>query len=139
MARKLDLRLDDIKIRMAEQMAALGCVAVVIDGRGTPYRSRDFQLAVHGRIEMCGDLPSHVQVLRSLAGSRPWMDLDRVGIVGGSGGGVPQVGVVEDDVATLGVDGDLLAYGLVMIGQRGEFDVESGARTVVSMLPDRAQ
>ncbi len=81
---------------MAEQMAALGCVAVVIDGRGTPYRSRDFQAAVHGRIEMCGDLPSHVQVLRVLAARRPWMDLGRVGIVGGSGGGYATVRAMAD-------------------------------------------
>ena len=81
----------EVNVSHIEQLAALGFVVVVIDGRGTPYRSREFHLAVHGRIQMCGDLPAHVQAIRSLACSRPWMDLSRVGIVGASAGGYATV------------------------------------------------
>jgi dipeptidyl aminopeptidase/acylaminoacyl peptidase len=76
---------------ICEQLAALGFVVVVIDGPGTPYRSHAFQLASHGRIESCGGLPDHAHAIRTLAASRPWMDLSRVGIVGGSGGGYAAV------------------------------------------------
>jgi dipeptidyl aminopeptidase/acylaminoacyl peptidase len=75
----------------AEQLAALGFVVVIVDGPGTPYRSYAFQLDSYGRIESCGGLPDHVNSIRHLAASRPWMDLDRVGIVGGSGGGYATV------------------------------------------------
>ncbi len=71
----------------AEQFAALGFVVVMLDGPGTPYRSHGFQLASHGRIEDCDSLADHVNALRWLAASRPWMDIGRVGIVGGSAGG----------------------------------------------------
>jgi dipeptidyl-peptidase-4 len=70
-----------------EQLAALGFVVVIIDGPGTPGRSHAFQLAAHGRLESCGSLPDHVNAIRQLAASRPWMDLDRVGITGWSFGG----------------------------------------------------
>ncbi len=76
---------------VAEQLAVLGFVAVILDGPGTPYRSRAFQLDAFGRIDRCGSLPDHVNAIRHLAATRPWMDLDRVGIVGGSGGGYATV------------------------------------------------
>lgn len=76
---------------VAEQLAALGFVAVVVDGPGTPCRSRAFQLDAYGRIDSCGSLPDHVHAIRHLAATRPWLDLGRVGIVGGSGGGYATV------------------------------------------------
>jgi dipeptidyl aminopeptidase/acylaminoacyl peptidase len=76
---------------VAEQLAALGFVALIIDGPGTPYRSYAFQLASHGHVESCGGLTDHVQAIRQLAASRPWMDAERVGIIGGSGGGYATV------------------------------------------------
>jgi dienelactone hydrolase len=81
---------------VAEQLAMLGFVAVVVDGPGTPYRSQAFQLASHGRIESCGGLPEHVHILQRLAQARSWMDLDRVGIVGASGGGYAVVRAMAD-------------------------------------------
>jgi dipeptidyl-peptidase 4 len=66
--------------------AALGFVVVVVDGRGTPLRSRAFQDATRGDGALAG-LEDHVAALRQLAATRPWMDLDRVGIYGQSGGG----------------------------------------------------
>jgi dipeptidyl aminopeptidase/acylaminoacyl peptidase len=76
---------------VAEQLAAIGFVTLIVDGPGTPYRSYPFQLASHGHVESCGGLPDHVHAIRQLGASRPWMDIDRVGIVGGSGGGYATV------------------------------------------------
>ncbi|MFF4324158.1 DPP IV N-terminal domain-containing protein [Streptomyces sp. NPDC001568] len=71
----------------AEPLAALGFVVVALDGRGTPGRSKAFHDASYGRLADAGGLADHVAALRQLAGTRPWMDLDRVGAFGHSGGG----------------------------------------------------
>lgn len=76
---------------VAEQLAALGFVVVILDGPGTPHRSRAFLRQVHGHLERCGGLPDHVAAIRHLAAERPWMDVARIGIVGGSGGGYATV------------------------------------------------
>jgi dipeptidyl aminopeptidase/acylaminoacyl peptidase len=76
---------------VAEQLATLGFVAVIVDGPGTPCRSRAFQLEAYGHVESCGGLPDHLNAIRHLASTRPWMDLERVGLVGGSGGGYATV------------------------------------------------
>ncbi|MEU9415763.1 DPP IV N-terminal domain-containing protein [Streptomyces sp. NPDC048272] len=71
----------------AEPLAALGFVVVALDGRGTPGRSKSFHDASHGHLADAGALTDHVTALRQLALTRPWMDLDRVGVMGHSGGG----------------------------------------------------
>lgn len=71
----------------AEPVAALGFVVVALDGRGTPGRSKAFHDASAGRLADAGNLADHVAALRRLAADRPWMDLDRVGVFGHSGGG----------------------------------------------------
>ncbi|GAA2390569.1 DPP IV N-terminal domain-containing protein [Streptomyces glaucosporus] len=71
----------------AEPLAALGFVVVALDGRGTPGRDKAFHDASHGRLADAGCLADHVAALRQLARTRPWMDLDRVGAFGHSGGG----------------------------------------------------
>ncbi|MFG2584808.1 S9 family peptidase [Streptomyces malaysiensis] len=66
--------------------AALGFVAVVVDGRGSALRSKAFQ----DDARRSGDarfVDDHVSAVRQLAEARPWMDLDRVGIYGHSAGG----------------------------------------------------
>ncbi|KAA2253621.1 prolyl oligopeptidase family serine peptidase [Solihabitans fulvus] len=75
----------------AEAAAALGFVVVAVDGRGTPGRDKAFHDASYGRLQDGGGLVDHVAALRQLAESRPWMDLDRVGIFGLSGGGFATV------------------------------------------------
>ncbi|MCG8470048.1 MAG: S9 family peptidase [Gemmatimonadetes bacterium] len=67
-------------------LAQLGYVTVVLDARGTPGRGKAFQDVVHGNFGR-NEIPDHVAALRGAAESRPWMNLDRVGIVGGSWGG----------------------------------------------------
>ena len=93
----------------AEQLAALGFVVVMIDGPGTAFRSQAFQLASYGRLQSCGSLPDHVNAIRHLGLARPWMDLQRVGIVGGSGGGYATV-------RALGEHPDFYKVGVSMCG-----------------------
>ncbi|MFI8520004.1 DPP IV N-terminal domain-containing protein [Streptomyces sp. NPDC085481] len=71
----------------AEPLAALGFVVVALDGRGTPGRSKAFHDASYGHLADAGSLADHVTALLQLAETRPWMDLDRVGAFGHSGGG----------------------------------------------------
>jgi len=68
-------------------LAELGAVVVYVEPRGTPLRSRAFQEHAHGRLQSGGGLPDQVAALRQLCARFPWMDLDRVGVVGHSGGG----------------------------------------------------
>ena len=75
----------------AECLAALGFVVVAIEGRGTPGRSKAFLDQAHGHLDKAGFLEDHVAAIRQLAHSRPWMDVDRVGIFGLSGGGFATV------------------------------------------------
>lgn len=81
-----------IKAPTAEMLAALGFVTIIIDGPGTPGRSREFWFRSYGRSESCGGLDDHVAAIKGLAVERPWMDLSRgVGITGFSGGGYATV------------------------------------------------
>ena len=67
--------------------AALGFVVVAVDARGTALRHKDFQ--DHERLHGVGQyVDDHAAAIRQLAETRPWMDLDRVGIYGHSGGGL---------------------------------------------------
>jgi len=69
-----------------QALAELGFIVVAIDGLGTPWRSKSFHDAFGGDI---GDntLPDQVAGLKQLADRHPWIDLDRVGVWGHSGGG----------------------------------------------------
>ncbi len=71
-----------------QSVAELGFVVVTIDGMGTPYRSRAFIETAYGKkFGEAGGLEDHVAGIRELARSHPYMDIDRVGIYGHSGGG----------------------------------------------------
>ncbi len=69
-----------------QAIAELGFVVVQLDGMGTPWRSKAFHDAYYGDM---GDntLPDQITGIKQLAARFPWIDLDRVGIYGGSGGG----------------------------------------------------
>ncbi|MGY0618079.1 DPP IV N-terminal domain-containing protein [Lysobacter sp. A378] len=73
-----------------QALAELGFIVIAIDGMGTPWRSKSFHDAFDGDI---GDntLPDQVAGLRELAARHPWIDLDRVGVWGHSGGGYATV------------------------------------------------
>ena len=70
----------------AQAIAELGFVVVMIDGMGTPWRSKRFHAAYYGNM---GDntLPDQVAGMKELASRYPWIDIDRAGITGHSGGG----------------------------------------------------
>ncbi|QSY51400.1 S9 family peptidase [Streptomyces griseocarneus] len=80
----------------AEAVAALGFVVVALDGRGTPGRDKAFHDASDRNLADAGGMADHVAALRQLAAERPWMDLDRGGIFGISGGGYATVRAMCD-------------------------------------------
>lgn len=69
-----------------QALAELGFIIVVQDGRGTPRRSRAFHMSPM-KDEDSFALTDHVAGIRSAARTRPYMDLERVGITGISFGG----------------------------------------------------
>lgn len=71
----------------AQSLAELGFVVVTLDGRGTPLRSKSFHDFSYGKMQDAGGLEDHVAGLRELAASRPYMDMNRTGVYGHSGGG----------------------------------------------------
>lgn len=64
----------------------LGFIVVVMDGRGSAYRSRAFREAFFGSEDPFG-AADHVAALRNLAATRPYLDIGRVGVTGHSYGG----------------------------------------------------
>jgi dipeptidyl-peptidase 4 len=69
-----------------QALAELGFVVVQIEGMGNPLRSKKFHDLYYGNM---GDntLPDQVAGMRELAAKYPWIDIERVGIWGHSGGG----------------------------------------------------
>jgi len=70
-----------------QSLAELGFIVVTIDGMGTPLRSKTFHNVSYGKLEEGGGLEDHIVGLKQLASRYPYMDLNRVGIHGHSGGG----------------------------------------------------
>jgi dipeptidyl-peptidase-4 len=70
----------------AQALAELGFVVVEIDGMGTPWRSKSFHDAYYGDM---GDntLPDQVAAMKELGQLFAWIDIDRAGVYGHSGGG----------------------------------------------------
>jgi dipeptidyl-peptidase-4 len=70
----------------AQALAELGFVVVEIDGMGTPWRSKSFHDAYYGDM---GDntLPDQVAAMKELGQRFAWIDIDRAGVYGHSGGG----------------------------------------------------
>jgi len=67
-------------------LAQLGFVVVQVDHMGTRYRSKAFHDNYYGNMGDNG-IPDHVVAVKQLAVKYPFMDLERVGIFGHSGGG----------------------------------------------------
>ncbi len=69
-----------------QALAELGFVVVEIDGMGTPGRSKTFHDFYYGRM---GDntIPDQVAGMKELAARYPFIDIDKAGIWGHSGGG----------------------------------------------------
>lgn len=122
--------------RSGALFAALGFVVVTVDGRGTAMRSKAFM--DHARLVKDGDyVADHVAAIRQLADTRPWMDLDRVGVFGHSGGGLASTKAIlmEPDfykvaVSSAGDHDDEMYHswwGEKFYGLKDEFDYRSHA------------
>jgi dipeptidyl aminopeptidase/acylaminoacyl peptidase len=70
----------------AQALAQLGFVVVVLDGRGSALRGKAFQDYLYNNMQEFA-IEDHVTAIRQLASTRPYMDIDRVGIYGHSFGG----------------------------------------------------
>lgn len=69
-----------------QALAELGFIVVEVDAMGTPGRSKSFHDVYYGNMGDNG-LPDQITAIQQLAARHSWMDLDRVGIWGHSGGG----------------------------------------------------
>ncbi|MDQ3322583.1 MAG: S9 family peptidase, partial [Acidobacteriota bacterium] len=69
-----------------QALAELGFVVVMIDGTCNPLRSKKFHDACYGNMAD-NTLPDQIGGMRQLAAKYPFIDIERVGIWGHSGGG----------------------------------------------------
>ena len=72
--------------RDKQALAELGFIIIEVDAMGTPGRSKSFHDIYYGNMGDNG-LPDQITAIEQLALERPWMDLERVGVWGHSGGG----------------------------------------------------
>ncbi|MDO8864029.1 DPP IV N-terminal domain-containing protein [Haliea sp. E1-2-M8] len=121
----------------AQALAELGFIVVTVDGRGTPLRGRAFRDVSYGNLGSAGSLEDHVAVIRGLAASRPYMDLERVGIYGTSGGGFATVRALFDypdfyrvGVASAGNHDHRIYLSLWGETYQGPFDAETYAEAI---------
>jgi dipeptidyl aminopeptidase/acylaminoacyl peptidase len=67
-------------------IAELGFIVVQADGMGTDNRGKKFHDVCWKNLQDAG-FPDRIAWIKAAAETRPWMDLSRVGIYGGSAGG----------------------------------------------------
>jgi dipeptidyl aminopeptidase/acylaminoacyl peptidase len=70
-----------------QEFAQLGFAGIILDGRGTPGRGKAFHDYSFRRFEWCDGLVDHVACATELKEKYPFLDMDRVGMWGNSGGG----------------------------------------------------
>jgi dipeptidyl aminopeptidase/acylaminoacyl peptidase len=75
------------------QMAESGFIVVQIDGLGTSNRCKEFHHFCYKNLKDAG-LPDRIAWMKAAAKEVPQMDLERVGIFGGSAGGQSALGAV---------------------------------------------
>jgi dipeptidyl-peptidase 4 len=68
------------------QIAELGFIVVQVDGMGTNHRGKVFHDVCWKNLKDAG-FPDRIAWIKAAAVNRPWMDLNRIGIYGGSAGG----------------------------------------------------
>jgi dipeptidyl-peptidase-4 len=126
-----------------QSLADLGFIVICIDGMGTPWRSKAFHDA-YSTVATLGDgtIPDQIAGIKELASQSLWIDLDRVGIWGHSGGGEAtasamfhfpdffKVGISESgnhDGRTYEDDWDEKWGGLEKIGPNGKSNYDAQA------------
>lgn len=70
-----------------QALAELGFVVITVDGMGTPDRSKSFHDAYYGAMGRDNTIPDQIATMKELASRYSWIDIDRAGIYGHSGGG----------------------------------------------------
>jgi dipeptidyl-peptidase 4 len=75
------------------ELADHGFIIVQIDGMGTNWREKEFHDVAYKNLKDAG-FPDRIAWMKAAASTRPWMDLTRVGIYGGSAGGQSAAGAV---------------------------------------------
>lgn len=70
----------------ARSLAELGFIVIQLDHMGTPKRSKAFHDFYYGNMGDNG-IPDHITAIRQLAARHGWIDINKVGIYGFSGGG----------------------------------------------------
>jgi len=76
-----------------QALAELGFIVVEVDAMGSPGRSKSFHDTYYGNMGDNG-LPDQIAMIKELARRHAWMDLERVGIWGHSGGGYASTGAI---------------------------------------------
>ncbi len=79
--------------RDLQAIAELGFVVIELDAMGTPGRSKTFHEAYYGNMGDNG-LPDQVGGIKQLAERYSWIDIERVGVYGHSGGGFAAAGAI---------------------------------------------
>ena len=70
-----------------QALAELGFVVITVDGLGTNDRSKSFHDAYYGAMGRDNTIPDQVAAMKELALRYSWIDINRAGIYGHSGGG----------------------------------------------------
>ncbi|MEO0582045.1 MAG: DPP IV N-terminal domain-containing protein [Bacteroidota bacterium] len=78
-----------------QALAELGFVVVLIEGSCNPGRSKAFHDACYGEMSV-NTLPDQISGIQQLAKKNPYMDLEKVGIWGHSGGGFATAAAMFD-------------------------------------------
>ncbi len=79
--------------RCRQSLTSMGFVIVMIDGMGTSNRSKAFHDVCWKNIGDAG-FPDRIIWIKDAASTRPWMDIQKVGIYGKSAGGQNAAGAV---------------------------------------------
>lgn len=67
--------------------ADMGFVGVIIDGKGTPFRSKEFHDYCYKNMGSCCGMEDHVAAFDQLCERFPFLDRDNISVWGHSGGG----------------------------------------------------
>jgi dipeptidyl aminopeptidase/acylaminoacyl peptidase len=134
------------RMHTAQSLAQLGFVVVSMDGRGTPGRSEAFYHACHRHLGDCAGLYDHVAATKNLAKQFPFVDIERVGMFGFSGGGYGSARALLEypDFYKVGVascgDHDNRLYSVEWAERyQGLYDEELYAEQASARLADRLQ
>jgi dipeptidyl aminopeptidase/acylaminoacyl peptidase len=76
----------DPKLGEMQDLANEGFIVAFIDGRGTPKRGREFRDFSYGKIGQV-EIQDHVAALTQIGKDRPYLDMNKIGIIGHSWGG----------------------------------------------------